>query len=288
MAKKTSEGNITSLPDAKEAKTIAFNKEHYGEMIHNNRMRAGLSQQQLASMIGVQKNYVTHWEAGRARPDLNIIPALCDALKISVSAFFGLPGTHKELSIDETQLVKDYRKVSARDRFLIRSTLDKMLELSEAELWDHCRISYIPIMHNYQQAAAGSGVALDEATEQYQTFIKKSALAERADEIVTVNGSSMEPMFHHGQDVFIEHTNELSIGEIGLFVVNGDGFIKEWAKDRLHSLNPEYPDIILHDEDNIRCVGRVLGTVDKQDYPSSEEVVILQELMREKAFSDAD
>ena len=35
MAKKTSEGNITSLPDAKEAKTIAFNKEHYGEKNHS-------------------------------------------------------------------------------------------------------------------------------------------------------------------------------------------------------------------------------------------------------------
>ena len=288
MPKTTSPGNITSVSDAKEAKTIAFNKSHYGEVIHNNRMKAGLSQQQLAALIGVQKNYIQHWEAGRARPDLNVIPSLCDALKISVSTFFGLPGAMKELNMDETQLVESYRKINARDRFLIRNTLDKMLELSEAELWDYCRVSYIPIMHNYQQAAAGSGVALDEATEQYQTFIKKSALAERADEIVTVNGSSMEPMFHHGQDVFVEHTNELSTGEVGLFVVNGDGFIKEWAKDHLHSFNPEYPDIILHDEDNIRCIGRVLGTVEKQDYPSSEELVILQELMRDKAFSDAN
>ena len=53
-------------------------------------------------------------------------------------------------------------------------------------------------------------------------------------------------------------------------------------------VNEQVKPIILHDEDNIRCIGRVLGSVDKQDYPSSEEVVILQELMREKAFSDAD
>ncbi len=288
MAKTTEKGNVTTLSGAKEARTLAFNKEHYGEVIRNYRMKAGLSQPQLAALLGVQKNYITHWEAGRARPDLNIIPALCEALHLSIPAFFGAPGSQEDLSLDESHLVKGYRKINARDRLLISNTLDKMIELSEAELWERCRISFIPIMHNYQQAAAGSGVMLDEATEQYQTFIKRSALAERADEIVTVNGSSMEPMFYHEQDVFVEHTNELAVGEIGLFVVNGDGFIKEWAKDHLHSINPEYPDIQLHDADDIRCIGRVLGVVDKQDYPSSEETVILQELLREKQFPDAE
>ena len=82
-------------------------------------------------------------------------------------------------------------------------------------------------------------------------------------------------------------TVELAAGEIGLFVVNGDGYIKEWAEDRLHSLNPQYPDIPLHEEDAFRCVGRILGPVDPRDYPSNEETAVLQELMREKAFDDA-
>ena len=287
MSRSAEKGNILSLPEAKETRTMAFNKSHYGEVIRSSRLRAGLTQPQLASMIGVQKNYVTHWEAGRARPDLNIIPALCEALKISIPAFFSIAGTQADLSPDEYHMVRGYRKVSARDRLLLKNTLDKMLELSESELWERCRTAFIPIMHNYQQAAAGTGMTLNEGTEQYQTFVRRSAYAERADEIVTVNGSSMEPMFHHGQDVYVEHTVELAAGEIGLFVVNGDGYIKEWAEDRLHSLNPQYPDIPLHEEDAFRCVGRILGPVDPRDYPSNEETAVLQELMREKAFDDA-
>ena len=271
-------------PEWKEALTLAFNKAHYGELIRGSRVRMGLSQRQLADRLGVHKNYIAHWEAGRARPDLNLVPGLCETLGISLAAFFGSPGPADALNAEEQGLVRDYRRLASRDRTLIRSTVEKMLELSAAELRERCRTAFVPIPHNCQTAAAGTGVMLDAATEQYQTFIRRGGVSERADEIVTVNGGSMEPVFHHGQDVLIEHTGELHPGEIGLFVLNGDGYIKEWAKDRLHSLNPAYPDIRLHESDDFRCVGRVVGAVDEADYPTEEEEKILQELLRENAF----
>lgn len=274
-----------SLPSfAEDDERTMFNKKHYGDMIRTYRIKAQMSQQELADALGIHKNSVTQWESGRARPVLNIIPSLCKVLKISIPAFFGMDDPESELLPEEFHLIRGYRKISKRDRAILKNMLSKMLELTESEMWERCRISFIPILHNCQQAAAGSGTILDDATEQYQTFVRKSAEATRADEIVTVNGSSMEPMLHHGQDVFIEYTNELSIGEIGLFVVNGDGFIKQWSGDHLHSLNADYADIQLHDDDDVRCIGRVLGMVDKRDYPSPDELVILQELLHDKAF----
>ena len=264
-------------PEGKEARTLAFNKAHYGELIRLSRVRAGLSQRQLADRLGVHKNYITHWEAGRARPDLNLVPALCEALDIGLGDFFGCRAADA-LDQEEQGLVRDYRRLTSRDRTLVLSTVAKMLELSAAELRERCRNTFIPILHNCQTAAAGTGVTLDAGTEQYRTFIRRSAAAERADEIVTVNGDSMEPVFHHGQDVLIEHTGELRPGEYGLFVVNGEGYIKEWAADRLHSLNPDYPDIRLQESDDFRCVGRVVGTVDETDRPTEEEEKILEEL----------
>ena len=65
-------------------------------------------------------------------------------------------------------------------------------------------------------------------------------------------------------------------------MVNGEGFIKEWAGDRLHSLNPEYDDIQLHESDTARIVGRVLGAVGQDDYPKEDELRILQEIERER------
>lgn len=92
----------------------------------------------------------------------------------------------------------------------------------------------------------------------------------------------MEPDFHDGQDVYVEHTPDLEIGEIGLFVVNGDGFIKQYQGDHLHSLNPEYDDIQLSEFDESRTVGRVLGVVEESDYPTREEQAVLAEIQREK------
>ena len=278
---KTATGNIRKISDAKEARLFAYNKEHYGNTIRDYRKRKGLTQQQVADMTGVSKNHVTNWEAGRARPDLNIIPALCNALEISLPAFFSVPGSKDALSQDESQVLNRYRHLSNRDQLVVKATMDKMLDLSASDLFEYCRTSFIPIMHNYQPAAAGTATLLDEGTEQYQTYVRRNRAAEQADEIVTVNGSSMEPMFYNGQDVYVEHTTELIPGEIGLFVVNGEGYIKEWAKDRLHSLNPEYNDIILNESDNVRCIGRVLGVVDLTDYPTDEESAVLQELQSE-------
>lgn len=77
-------------------------------------------------------------------------------------------------------------------------------------------------------------------------------------------------------------TPDLEIGEIGLFVVNGDGFIKQYQGDHLHSLNPEYDDIQLSEFDESRTVGRVLGVVEESDYPTREEQAVLAEIQREK------
>ena len=282
--KKDTSRNLTTLSEAKDAQAFAYNKEHYGVVIRNYRKKMGFTQQQIAESIGVSKSHIANWEAGRARPDLNLVPALCLTLGIDASTFFGMPSGINALMGKERLLLSGYRKLGSRDKLILETTLNKMLELSEDELYERCRVSFLPIMHNYQQAAAGSGMALDAATEQYQTFVRKNRNALMADEIVTVNGSSMEPTFQHGQDVYIQHTQELEPGEIGLFVVNGDGYIKQWAKNRLHSLNPVFPDIMLNETDDVRCIGRVLGSVDPEDYPTAEEDAVLQELMKEKAF----
>ena len=47
----------------------------------------GLSQPDLAGILGTSKNYVSNWEVGRTRPDMNIIPALCRAIGISIAEF---------------------------------------------------------------------------------------------------------------------------------------------------------------------------------------------------------
>ena len=286
--KNTESGNLISLANARSEKTADFNKTRYGELIRSCRKKEDLTQADLANKLGIPKTYVGHWEAGRSRPDLNLIPGLCNALGISLSCFFDAPESEDALTEKERRFMEGYRKVDIRDRMILDSTLETMITLKEEALWDYCRKNFFVIDHNYQTAAAGSGTILEEDTETYQMFIRINPKAKRADEIVAVSGSSMEPMFHHGQDVYVEHTPDLEIGEIGLFIVNGNGYIKQLQDGYLHSLNPEYDDIELHESDTTRIVGRVLGAVDKDDYPNDDELRILQELDRENGFDETD
>ena len=286
--KNTESGNLISLADARSEKTADFNKTRYGELIRSCRKKEDLTQADLANKLGIPKTYVGHWEAGRSRPDLNLIPGLCNALGISLSYFFDAPESEDALTDKERRFMEGYRKVDIRDRMILDSTLETMITLKEEALWDYCRKNFFVIDHNYQTAAAGSGTILEEDTETYQMFIRINPKAKRADEIVAVSGSSMEPMFHHGQDVYVEHTPDLEIGETGLFIVNGNGYIKQLQDGYLHSLNPEYDDIELHESDTTRIVGRVLGAVDKDDYPNDDELRILQELDRENGFDETD
>ncbi len=53
---------------------------------------------------------------------------------------------------------------------------------------------------------------------------------EAADFAIDVNGDSMEPDFSHEDIALVQRDAEMHIGDIGVFIVNGDAFIKNWVK----------------------------------------------------------
>jgi len=100
-----------------------------------------------------------------------------------------------------------------------------------------------------------------------------------ADFGVRVSGNSMEPVYHDGQIVWVERCETLSIGQVGVFVYDGEGYLKSYGErepdesdrdaftdsyGRLHmqpvliSYNKEYSDRIISPERGFRVIGRVL------------------------------
>ena len=71
----------------------------------------------------------------------------------------------------------------------------------------------------------------------------------------------MEPKFYDGDTVLIREQPSVDIGEIGLFVVDGNGYIKKQGIDRLISLNPDFDDIFPNEFSDVRCVGKVIGVL---------------------------
>ena len=109
-------------------------------------------------------------------------------------------------------------------------------------------------------ASAGTGVYLDNCDKE-MIEVEESSETSEANFALKVSGNSMEPRFHDGDLVLIKSQPSVELGDIGIFIINDEGFIKKFGGDKLISLNPEYDDIDLHEYDDIYCRGKVIGVI---------------------------
>lgn len=238
----------------------------------------------LALKLGLSKGNTTSWRKG-GNPSAEILIKIADELNCTVDTLLGRNIT-SSYSNDENKLIHFFNQLSTHDRGKIIERAETLVELAaeraaqEAEKIskemnkgtgksklsvaapaadeepDQDEEFYIDLCN--LPVSAGTGVYLDEGyTEPLQ--IRRTAIAERANYAVRVSGNSMETKFYDGDIVLVETCPSVEIGEIGIFIVNDEGFIKKRGEDRLISLNPECDDVIIHEYDTVYCRGRVLG-----------------------------
>lgn len=61
----------------------------FAEILRNFRRERGLSQQQLANRLFVDRTSITHWENGRRIPDPVLLSRLADCLQVDVTVLLG-------------------------------------------------------------------------------------------------------------------------------------------------------------------------------------------------------
>ncbi len=110
--------------------------------------------------------------------------------------------------------------------------------------------------------SAGTGEYLSDAIAE-PIRIPKSIIPEQPyDMILQVNGDSMEPMFENGEYVFIHKTKDIRSGQIGVFIIDGESYLKKvYINDdhlRLVSLNKKYEDLIFDSINDIHLIGTVV------------------------------
>ena len=114
---------------------------------------------------------------------------------------------------------------------------------------------------NYRTGGAGAGLGVDaDNVDMIQVSYPADRVPAGANHVIPVSGDSMEPTFSDGAVLFFDLGNDcLQIGDIGIFVLNGETLVKELGENELISHNPKYKPIKIHEWDSVRIEGKVLG-----------------------------
>lgn len=167
-----------------------------------------------------------------------------------------------DISAEAKQIAQDYDKLSAHGKGAVRAILQyegRAVEKKKDEpVRIHKLVKVIELPHAWDKASAGKGFDLSDGRMDTWQIVYNGD-TRRADFCVDVDGRSMEPLYHNGDVLLIRRQPSVDVGEVGLFVVDGKGYVKRQAEDCLESINPEFPDIYPDEYSAAECMGKVIG-----------------------------
>lgn len=115
------------------------------------------------------------------------------------------------------------------------------------------------ILQYFHSVSAGAGEVIFDDVYSERITVPDRPQYRRVAYAVKVNGHSMEPLYHDKDILLVEPACEVSVGEIGIFNVNGQAYVKKLGDGKLISLNKGYNDIPLTEES--LCMGRVVDNL---------------------------
>lgn len=241
------------------------------ERIRYYRELMGMEQKELARLLGITGNSISNWEKGRSRPDINLIPRICEILHATLYELYGMEDPTITLTAGEQMHIDTYRQLTKGHQYAADRLADTLLNVQIAETCPD--ISQLQFFERSLAAGIGDPTEFDD--EGTPIFLYTDQINTRADCVFSVNGDSMEPEYHNGDLVLVERipdAPDLTEGETGAFIVGNETYIKNFGSDGLHSLNPKYAVMKFSDEEAVYLIGRVLGLLDPSAIADQRDV----------------
>ena len=225
----------------------------------------------VTEILGLSSSKVTAWKKGSI-PKYEILISIAEHFHVSVGALFD--DVNRGLTEDESFLLSLYAKIPSQEQQRLIGRAEYIAEQAEEHAREQakrqeirrsvpeesapCESIEIPFFELPVSASLGVDLlAQDGAPETIS--VPATPTTRRADFSVLVAGDSMEPMFSDGDIVLVEQEQEVPEGQVGIFAINGQGYIKTAGRRKLISANKEYNDILISPDDSVRCFGLVIG-----------------------------
>lgn len=227
-----------------------------GKTIAKHRKEHKIKQSELALKleyydIYVKPNTVSAWESGLSIPNSKQLLAICEILNIyDIYTEFVSPNP-----------INPFRNLN---EIGIAKVMDYIHLLEKSGEYKTADITPIHILRErkvfYTTVSAGTGSFLDG--EDYEMYTSPD-IPEEASFGVYVSGDSMEPCYHNEELIWIEQTEQLEDGEIGIFYLDGNAYVKKFQNNEngtyLVSLNKKYNPIPVTENNSFKIFGRVLS-----------------------------
>lgn len=259
-----------------------------GSRMKERRESLGITQVQLAELLGVTKGAIGNYETDANSPKSSILYKIFEALNCDANYLFQDEirerGEYTASPQEMEHLVKKYRLLDpewkeAVDNIVAigyRAYEQRQARLRarhgdpaprparqarpEAGLGGPPRLVEKLIYLN--PAAAGTPLYAESDFERWA--FPEDQVPKNADFGIRISGKSMEPTVQDGAIVWVHKALELVNGAVGVFMINDSAVCKRFFRDpdgaiRLESDNPGFGPVQLLETDTFLIVGEVVG-----------------------------
>lgn len=233
-------------------------------LIKEVRERARLTQKECADLLGISLRAWQSYEQGVSEPKFEMICKIADKFNVSVDYLLGRPVPPPP---ELTDMLDKYDLSEMERKFMLlylsipkkyREPLVQAVEQAAKDPDSKCVVVYLPVYED--RVSAGRGINIEDSGTEMMPFIDTGIYRLR-DEcyVLCIKGDSMEPHFADGDYIVVDPNQIPEQGDIGIFIIEDEGFVKQLGEKSLHSLNSKYDDIPLTPD--VRQAGKVLGTI---------------------------
>ncbi|HEE1571422.1 TPA: helix-turn-helix domain-containing protein [Staphylococcus aureus] len=221
-----------------------------------------ISQSELSRRTGIGRNSISDYLNGKYEAKQDKVFELAKVLNVNEAWLMGFD-ISKNRKIENNDITSIYSKLTPPRQSNVLKYATNQLEEQNNDSDNLVDFnSYIQEKSEvdiYGCASAGIGERLYNEPISKE-FVRGYVPAH--DIALKVNGDSMEPLFKNGQIIFIEKSHTIKDGQIGVFIINGDAYVKKvYVEDNrltLVSLNKKYKDLYFYDNESVRLVGKVI------------------------------
>ncbi|MDS3866898.1 LexA family transcriptional regulator [Staphylococcus hominis] len=222
-----------------------------------------ISQSELSRRTGIGRNSISDYLKGKYEAKQDKVFELAKVLNVNEAWLMGFD-ISKDRIINDNDITTVYNQLTPPRQQNVLDFANHQLELQNStddnviDL-DTYKNENTTLTDVNGYVSAGTG---EQIFDEPKFKVSVKGYVPPHDLALQVNGNSMEPMFSDKEIIFVEKSNNIKNGQIGVFIINGEAYVKKVhvGEDRLTlvSLNKDYRDLHFYENEGVRLIGKVI------------------------------